>query len=104
MSKFVYILERQKFVWDDVKKDYIANQTTSAWDVAVFEDYTTARSKCRQDFEYMFNNEPECMRFEKVKKVEELKQETVVGRVTYTYRCCGEIYKVIYRITKKFLI
>ena len=104
MSKFVYILERQKFVWDDVKKDFIANQTTSAWDVAVFEDYTTARSQCRQDFEYMFNNEPECMRFEKVKKVNELNNEAVVGRITYTYRCCGEIYKVIYRITKKILL
>lgn len=104
MQKFVYILERQKFVWDVVKMDFIANQTTSAWDVAVFEDYTTARSQCRQDFEYMFNNEPECMRFEKVKKVEKLKGEEVVGRITYTYKCCGEIYKVIYRITKKFLI
>jgi hypothetical protein len=52
----------------------------------------------------MFNNEPECMRFEKVKKVEELNGEAVVGRITYTYRCCGEIYKVIYRITKKVLI
>ena len=104
MSRFVYVLERQKFVWDDVKKDFISNQTASAWDVAVFEDYTTARSQCRQDFEYMFNNEPECMKFEKVKKVEELKQEAVVGRVTYTYKCCDEIYKVVYRITKKFLI
>lgn len=104
MSKFVYILERQKFVWDDVKKDFIANQTTSAWDVAVFEDYTAARSQCRQDFEYMFNNEPECVRFEKVRKVEELKEEAVVGRVTYAYRCCGEIYKVIYRITKKCML
>ena len=104
MARFVYVLERQKFVWDVVKMDFIANQTTSAWDVAVFENYTTARSMCRQDFEYMFNNEPECMRFEKVKKVEELKEEAVVGRITYTYKCCGEIYKVIYRITKKFLI
>lgn len=104
MSKFVYILERQKFVWDNVKKDYIANQTTSAWDVAVFEDYTTARSQCRQDFEYMFNNKPDCMKFEKVKKVEELKEEAVVGRITYSYRCCGEIYKVVYRITKKILL
>ena len=104
MPKFVYVLERQKFVWDDVKKDFIANQTTSAWDVAVFEDYTTAHSQCRQDFEYMFNNEPECIKFEKVKKVEELKEEAVVGRIAYTYRCCGEIYKVIYRITKKVLI
>lgn len=104
MQKFVYVLERQKFVWDNVKKDYIANQTMSAWDIAVFENYTTARSQCRQDFEYMFNNEPECMKFEKVKKVEELKQDAVVGRVTYTYRCCGEDYKVIYRVTKKMLL
>ena len=104
MSKFVYILERQKFVWDVVKMDFITNQTTSAWDVAVFEDYTTARSKCRQDFEYMFNNKPDYIKFEKVKKVEELKEEAVVGRITYAYRCCGEIYKVVYRITKKVLI
>ena len=104
MSKFVYILERQKFVWDVVKMDFIANQTTSAWNVAVFEDYTAARSKCRQDFEYMFNNEPNCVEFEKVKKVEELKEEAVVGRITYTYRCCGETYKVVYRVTKKFVL
>lgn len=104
MSKFVYILERQKFIWDDVKKDYITNQTTSAWDVAVFEDYTTARSKCQQDFEYMFNNKPDYIKFEKAKKVEELDREAVVGRITCTYKCCGEIYRVIYRITKKFLI
>ena len=104
MARFVYLLERQKFVWDNVKKDYITNQTMSAWDIAVFEDYTAARSQCRHDFEYMFNNKPECMKFEKVKKVEELKEEAVVGRITYTYKCCGEIYKVIYRITKKFLI
>ena len=104
MSKFVYILERQKFVWDVVKMDFIANQTTSAWNVAVFEDYTAARSKCRQDFEYMFNNEPDCIKFEKVKKVEELKEEAVVGRITYTYRCCGETYKVVYRVTKKFVL
>jgi len=104
MSKFVYILERQKFVWDVVKMDFIANQTTSAWNVAVFEDYTAARSKCRQDFEYMFNNEPDCIKFEKVKKVEELEEEAVVGRITYTYRCCGEVYKVVYRVTKKLLL
>ena len=104
MSRFVYVLERQKFVWDNVKMDFIANQTTSAWDVAVFEEYKTACSNCRQDFEYMFNNEPECIKFEKVRKVEELKQEAVVGRITYTYKCCGEIYKVIYRITKKILL
>ena len=104
MSKFVYILERQKFVWDVVKMDFIANQTTSAWNVAVFEDYTAARSKCRQDFEYMFNNEPNCVEFEKVKKVEELKEEAVVGRITYTYICCGETYKVVYRVTKKIIL
>ena len=104
MSKFVYILERQKFVWDIAKMDFIANQTTSAWGVAGFEDYTAARSKCRQDFEYMFNNEPDCVKFEKVKKVEELKEDAVVGRITYTYRCCGEVYKVIYRITKKCML
>ena len=104
MSKFVYILERQKFVWDVVKMDFIANQTTSAWNVAVFEDYTAARSKCRQDFEYMFNNEPNCVEFEKTKDVEELEEEGVVGRIVYTYRCCGEVYKVVYRVTKKFVL
>jgi hypothetical protein len=44
------------------------------------------------------------MRFEKIADVNDLKEEAVVGRIVYTYRCCGEDYKVIYRVTKKMLL
>lgn len=104
MTKFVYLLERQKYIWDKVKNDWIANQMSSAWSTAIYEDYTIARSHARCDFEYMFSNAPDCMRFEKTKDVEELQEEGVVGRIVYTYRCCGEDYKVIYRVTKKFVL
>lgn len=102
MVKYVYLLERQKYVWRD--NDWVANQTSSAWSTAIYEDYTIARSNARRDFEYMFSNEPDCMRFEKTKDVEELKGEGIVGRIVYTYKCCGETYKMIYRITKKFML
>jgi hypothetical protein len=102
MARFVYLLERQKYIWRD--NDWLANQTSSAWSAAIYKDYTIARLSARRDFEYMFSNEPDRMRFEKTKDVEELEEEGVVGRIVYTYKCCGEIYKVIYRVTKKILI
>lgn len=100
----VYLLERQKFIWDRTKNDWIANQMSSAWSSAIFRDYTKARSKARSDFDYMFDGNPDCARFEKVGVVESLTEETIVGRIVYSYRCCGEDYKIIYRITKKELI
>lgn len=102
MVEYVYLLERQKYVWRD--NDWVSNQTSSAWSTAIYEDYTIARSSARRDFEYMFSNEPDCMRFEKTKDVEELEEEGIVGRIVYTYKCCGETYKMIYRITKKFVL
>lgn len=104
MEKFVYLLERHKYIWDRVKNDWLANQTGTAWSTAIYEDYTIARSHARRDFDYMFSGKADCMRFEKFPVVEELQKESVVGRIVYTYRCCGEDYKVIYRITKKVLL
>ena len=102
MAQFVYLLERQKYVWRD--NDWVANQTSSAWSTAIYKDYTIARSSARRDFEYMFSNTPDCMRFEKTNVVEELQEEGVVGRIVYTYKCCGETYKVVYRVTKKVIL
>lgn len=102
MARFVYLLERQKYIWRN--NDWVANQMSSAWSAAIYEEYTTARAHARRDFEYMFSNEPDCIKFKKVTEVEELKEEAVVGRITYTYRCCGEDYKVIYRVTKKIVL
>lgn len=102
MAQFVYLLERQKYIWRN--NDWVANQMSSAWSTEVYKDFTIARAVARHDYYYMFNNEPDCMRFEKTKDVEELEEEGVVGRITYTYRCCGEDYKVIYRVTKKFVL
>ena len=104
MAQFVYLLERQKFIWDNKKVDWVANQLSSAWSSAIYQDYTKARAHARHDFEYMFTNEPDCVRFEKARFVEELKQEVVVGRIVYTYKCCGETYKIVYRVTKKFVL
>ena len=101
MTKFVYLLERQKYIWDKVKNDWLANQMSSAWSTAIYEDYTIARSHASRDFDYMFNGKADCIRFEKIIDVEDLKEESVVGRIVYTYRCCGEDYRVIYRVTKK---
>ena len=64
MAKFVYLLERQKYIWDKVKNDWLANQTSSAWSTAIYEEYTIARHHARRDFEYMFNGKADCMRFE----------------------------------------
>ena len=102
MAKFVYILERQKYIWRD--NDWVANQTSSAWSTAIYEDYTNARAAARHDYYYMFSDEPDCMRFEKANAVEELQEEGVVGRIVYTYKCCGETYKVVYRVTKKIIL
>jgi hypothetical protein len=102
MAKFVYLLERQKYIWRD--NDWLANQTSSAWSSAIYNDYTIARASAKRDYYYMFNTDPDCIRFEKTRFVEELKQEVVVGRIVYTYKCCGETYKIIYRVTKKVLI
>ena len=102
MVEYVYLLERQKYIWRN--NDWVANQMSSAWSTEVYKDFTIARAVARHDYYYMFNNEPDCMRFEKAKDVEELEEEGVVGRITYTYRCCGEDYKVIYRVTKKFVL
>lgn len=102
MAQFVYLLERQKCIWRD--NDWVANQMSSAWSCGIFKDYTTARARARQDYDYMFNGTPDCIRFEKTKDVEELEEEGVVGRIVYTYKCCGEDYKVIYRVTKKFVL
>jgi len=102
MVKYVYILERQKYIWRN--NDWVANQTSSAWSSAIYESYFVARHQARRDFEYMFNGHADCMRFEKVTDVEDLKGEAVVGRIVYTYKCCGEDYKVIYRVTKKMLL
>ena len=102
MSRFVYLLERQKYIWRD--NDWVANQTSSAWSTEIYKDFSVARAVARHDYYYMFNNEPDCMRFEKPKDVEELEEEGVVGRIVYTYRCFGETYKVVYRITKKFVL
>jgi hypothetical protein len=102
MSRFVYLLERQKYIWRD--NDWVANQTSSAWSTAIYEDYTVARAYAKRDYYYMFDNTPDCMRFEKTKDVEELEEEGVVGRIVYTYKCCGEVYKVVYRVTKKFVL
>ena len=99
MAQFVYLLERQKYIWRN--NDWVANQTSSAWSTAIYKDYTVARHQARRDFEYMFNGHSDCMRFEKITDVENLKREAVVGRIVYAYSCCGEDYKVIYRVTKK---
>ena len=102
MAKFVYLLERQKYIWRD--NDWLANQTSSAWSAAIYEDYTIARAWAKRDYCYMFSDTPDCMRFESTKDVEELEEEGVVGRIVYTYRCFGELYKVVYRVTKKFVL
>ena len=102
MAQFVYLLERQKYIWRD--NDWVANQTSSAWSTAIYKDYTIARAFAKRDYYYMFNNEPDCMRFEKTNVAEELQEDGVVGRIVYTYRCCGEVYKVVYRVTKKFVL
>ena len=99
MAKFVYLLERQKYIWRN--NDWVANQMSSAWSTAIYEEYTIARAWAKRDYYYMFSNEPDCMRFEKITDVNDLKEEAVVGRIVYTYRCCCEDYKVIYRVTKK---
>jgi hypothetical protein len=77
---------------------------SSAWSTAIYEDYTIARHHASRDFDYMFNGKADCIRFEKIADVNDLKEEAVVGRIVYTYRCCGEDYKVIYRVTKKMLL
>ena len=102
MAQFVYLLERQKYIWRN--NDWIANQMSSAWSSAIYKDYTIARASAKRDYYYMFSNEPDCIRFEKTNVAEELEEETVVGRIVYTYKCCGESYKVVYRITKKFVL
>jgi hypothetical protein len=102
MVDYVYLLERQKYIWRN--NDWVANQMSSAWSTAIYSDYTSARARARQDYDYMFNEKPDCARFEKVANVEELEQEAVVGRIVYTYKCCGETYKVVYRVTKKFVL
>lgn len=102
MTNFVYLLERQKYIWRD--NDWVASQTSSAWSTAIYKDYIFARATANRDYYYMFNNKPDCMRFEKIKVVEELEEEGVVGRIVYTYKCCGETYKIVYRVTKKFML
>jgi len=104
MEKFVYLLERQKYIWDKVKNDWLANQTSTAWSTAIFNHYSVARMQALNDYSYMFNGKADCMRFEKIADINDLNEEAVVGRIVYTYRCCGEDYKVIYRVTKKFLV
>lgn len=102
MAQFVYLLERQKYIWRN--NDWVANQMSSAWSSSIYKDYTIARASAKNNYYYMFNNDPDCMRFEKTKDVEELEEEGVVGRIVYTYKCLDESYKIVYRITKKFLI
>ena len=102
MNKFVYLLERQKYIWRD--NDWVASQTSSAWSTAIYKDYIVARASARRDYCYMFNDTPDCIRFEKINVVEELEEEGVVGRIVYTYKYCGETYKVVYRVTKKFVL
>lgn len=102
MERFVYLLERQKYIWRN--NDWVANQMSSAWSTAIYEDYTIARHHASRDFDYMFNGKADCIRFDKIANVNDLKEEAVVGRIVYTYRCCGEDYKVVYRVTKKQVI
>jgi len=104
MTQFVYLCSQEKYIWRN--NDWVANQQNTAWTTSVFADYQTAKRTIQHDYEYSFGNvdTKTNRKFLKPYDVEQLKQEAVVGRVEVYWSYFGEKYKMVYCLTKKFLI